>query len=117
MREIFGRAIGQGPFEVVPDEFIGIEFGRISRKPVGVQARVRAEKLLDHDPFMGPAGIPKQDHGAPEVLEQMAEESGDLGGADVGVWMEAGIECDSPLLGGHAEGRDGRNLAPAPRAT
>lgn len=116
MVEIFGETVRQGALEMVPDKFVGVELGGVSRKARGLQPGMAAEKLLDRDPLVRLAAIPEEDHGAPQVSEQVSKELDHLRGADVLVGVEPGIQRDAPPLRRHAEGRDGRDLFPAPGA-
>ena len=58
MLQISRVAVGHRSLEVVPDEFIGVEFGRVTREPVGMQTRVSSEELPDFRPLVVVAAIP-----------------------------------------------------------
>jgi len=113
MGEIFGETVRQGTLEMVPDKFVGVELGGVSRKAIGTQPGMAAEKLLDRSSLVGLAVIPKEDHRAPQVAEQLSKELDHLRGSDVLVGVKPGIQRDALLLRRDAEGRQGRDLFPA----
>lgn len=57
MSEICGSTVGKRSLEMVPNKFIQVEFGGVSRKSRGVQARTACETVLDHSPFMTFAAV------------------------------------------------------------
>lgn len=116
MVEIFRETVRQGALEMVPDKFVGVELRGVSRKAMGPQPGMVAEKLLDWSSLVRPAVIPEEDQGASQVSEQLSKELDHFRGADVLVGVEPGIQGDAPPLRRHAEGRDGRDLFPAPGA-
>lgn len=111
--EICWNAVGDRALEMVPDEFVWVEFGSIAWKSVGMEAGMSCKKLADHSPLMGFAVIPEQDHRATQVSKQMAQELGHLRGTDVFVRVETGIESDTSFLWGHSNRREGRDLSPS----
>lgn len=111
--EICWDAVGDRALEMVPNEFVWVEFGSVTWKSVRMEAWMGPEKLADHGPLMGSAVIPEQDHGAAQVSKQMPQELGHLRGADVFVRVEAGVESDTSSLRGHGNRREGRDLSPS----
>jgi hypothetical protein len=88
--------VRQITFRLGPDEFIGIEFGRVARKAVCLHAGMAAEKDLDVPTPMNPPAVPQQDDLASEMREQLAEERDDLGARDVAhVEIEVQPELDA----------------------
>jgi len=69
--EICWDAVGNRALEMVPNEFVWVEFRGVAWKSVGIEARMGSEKLADHGPLMGSAVIPEQDHGAAQVSKQL----------------------------------------------
>ncbi len=116
MVEIFRETVRQGALEMVPDKFVRIEFRGVSRKAIGAQPGIGVEKLLDRSSLVRLAIIPEEDHGTPQVPEQVAKELDHFRGTDVLVGVEPSIQRNAPPLRRHAEGRDGRDLFPAPSA-
>ena len=83
MVEVFGETVREGALEMVPDKFVGVELGGVSRKAIGTQPGMAAEKLRDRRSLVRPAVIPEEDHGAPQVAEQVSKELDHLRRADV----------------------------------
>ena len=113
MMGIFGNAIGQGPFEIVPDELIGVEFGGISREPLCMQARIPFENFRDRSPLMDGAAVPKKDQMSAQMFEQLPEKPSHVRVTDIFVGMESGIQDKVLSFDRNTDGRDGRNLGPA----
>jgi len=68
-------AVGHCSLEVIPDEFVGVEFRRIPREAMRMQTPMSAEELPDRRPLMVVAAIPQQDYVAAQVFGQLPEES------------------------------------------
>lgn len=113
MLKVFGDAVGQTPFEVCPDEFVGVELGRIPREVKGLDPRMTFEELLDESGTVKRAPVPKEDDRPFEVTGKVAEELLDLFGPDVPVGMEARVEPKPSSLGRDGDGGDGRDFCPA----
>jgi len=116
VRQIIGDAVCQGPLEIVPDELVRIKLGSVSRKEVCLEPRVSKQELPRGSALMRRSPVPEQDHGASQVLEELAEEPSDVRRLDVFAAIEAGVERHPPLLWGDADGGDGRDFTPAPGA-
>jgi len=114
MTIILRDTVGQRALEVGPDEFRRVEFRGVTRKAVDVQSGMSGKKNFDRASLVRLAVIPEQDHRPPQVLEQMAEKSRHLGGADVLVAMEMGIEGELPAPGRDGERGDRGNFMPPP---
>lgn len=102
--QVYGDAVGKRSLEMGPNEFVRVEFRSIARKAMGMQARVRFEKLLHHGSLMRSAAIPEQDHGTAQMFEQLPEELDHFRGTDVFVAMESGVEGKAPSSWGNADG-------------
>ena len=100
-------AVGQRPLEIIPDEFVGVEFGRIPREPIGVQTPMASEKLFDQGSLMGIAAVPQKNHVAAQVFEQLPQEGDHFRRADVFVRMKSGVEGDALAPEGYRDRRDG----------
>ena len=59
---------------MIPDPLIGIQIGRVGRKPFKMQTPKFAAQVADQVPLMRPAIIQKNDHLVTKVLKQMAQE-------------------------------------------
>lgn len=110
--QIPGDTVLQSPLEMVPDEFIRVEFRSVAGEAMGVEPRIPEEKLLDRAPLVETGVIPEKNHGAAPLLEQLSEESSHLRGTDIFIRVKPGIEGDAPAFGGDTEGRDGRDFLP-----
>lgn len=58
LTQVQGIAVGHCPLEVSPDEFVGVEFGRVAGEPMSMQARVLTQELLDRWSLMLVTTIP-----------------------------------------------------------
>lgn len=92
VREILGDTVGQGALEMVPDKLVRVKLWGVSREAIGTQPGMRAEKLVDRSSLVRGAVIPEEDHGAPQVSEQLSKELGHLRGSDVLVGVKPGIQ-------------------------
>jgi len=61
-------------FRELPDAFIGMEFGRITRKAVEVEPRIAGQERANRIAAMNRAIVPDHDHGAAQVAEEITEE-------------------------------------------
>lgn len=95
--EPVGSAIGERSFREGPDPLIGVQFGRVGRQELQVEARDPVTQRLDGGPFVDSSVVPEHDDRPPQVPEEMAEELTDLGLADIGS-MHAVIEAEVPAL-------------------
>ena len=115
MAIIMGNTIGQGAFEVGPDEFRRIEFGSVTWKAVDMQSRMTEKELLSRTALVRSAVIPEQYHRSAQMFEQMPEELGHLGRADVFVPIESGVEREFIAPGRNRERGDGGDfMSPSP---
>jgi len=93
----------------------GVKFGRVAGERIGVQAPVAGQQSLDGVGPVGPSPIPQQDHGAPDVAQEVPKELGHLRRSNVLIGMESHIQRHTPSLGGHPQRRDGRDFGPVAR--
>jgi len=114
MPDIFRHAVRHRAFEVVPDEFIRIDLGSISRKVVCKDAIVGSKKLFNRLRFVDSTGIPEKNESFFEMLEKVFNEGKDFRIADIFRSVETDVETDSSLLGRNADSGDSRNLRPSP---
>jgi len=114
MGQVIRNAVGNISLKMVPDELIGIKLRSVSRKPVDMETAVSCKEIPDRGAFMLRARIPKHGHVPLKMARQLAQECSGLARTDVFIRMEAGIKRDLSSFGRNGQGRDGRNLAPAP---
>ncbi len=112
MGHIPGQAIGQVAFEVGPDELIRVELGSIAGEESRMESRVALQPALDDPSPVGPAPVPQEHEGAPEMPEQVSQEAYHLRGANVLLGMEPEVEGHPLPSGRDTEDRDRRDLGP-----
>ena len=64
--------------ELIPDTFVGIQFGRIRWKAHEVKAAGTKQEFLDRITAVYLAVVPQNDHVAPDLMEKMPQEQGCL---------------------------------------
>lgn len=74
----FMDAIGQVSFSMSPHVFHRIQFRRIAREPVDMQARLLGQERLDIPTPVDFAAIPNNEHIAPQMTQQLTQEGNDL---------------------------------------
>lgn len=112
MLKVSGNAVGQIPFEVGPDKFIGIKLGRISREVKGLDSRIAPKESFDELGPVDRASVPEKNDLAFEVAAKVSEELPDLSGSNVLVGIKARVESETFPLGRDRNGRDGRDFCP-----
>ncbi len=94
--EVFDRvgpSIRQFFFREFPHPFIGIEFRRVGRKQLEVQARVTTTHFTNRIAFVDRRVVPNDHHWTAQMLEQLNEEQTCLDVADVsGEQLEVQIQ-------------------------
>ena len=100
---VFMNAVGQISFSMSPRLFHRVQFRRIARESIDMEASLSCQKLLDDLAPMDFATIPNDEHIASQVTRQLAQESNDLQARDI-VGMESRIK-PKPTT----SGRDGQD--------
>ena len=111
--EVLGSRVGQGPFGLGPDKFIGVELWSVGRKRVDMEARMPLDKDADEGTAMDRTAIPQQNDVTSQMLEQMPEEADDLQAGEVGR-VKPGVESQPAPAGRDGEAGDAEPLAPMP---
>jgi len=96
--QVIGRAVGEGLIGLCPDILRRIEFRRVCREGVDMQARVLGEERLDFTTPVDRAAVPEQVDGAVQVSEKMVEKGPDVEAGEI-VRATAKIERQSSPLG------------------
>jgi hypothetical protein len=91
-RETVRNAVGERPFKLRPNEFIGIEFWSVSRKEVVMDARVLVQKLLGDAGSVRSAPVPQQDNRSSNMAQHVAKERDHLLGTNVLVDVKLHIQ-------------------------
>jgi hypothetical protein len=108
-RDVSGRSIGQVILHVRPDPLIGVEFRRVSRKPMNRQAWVRLLEGRHILSFVNRPPIPQQVDRTPEMPQEIAKKQHHLGSRDV-LGMNLHVEAHARAPGGDCYRRDRRQL-------
>ena len=114
MPYIFRHTVSHRTLEAIPDEFIRIDLGSISREVVCEDATAGFEEFFNRPRFMDSARIPEKNESFFEMPEKVFKEDQDFRIADVFRSMETDVETNSPLFGRNADSGDSRNLRPSP---
>jgi len=81
--EIVGATIGQPGLGIGPDAFVGVEFGRVGRKELEMEAWMAAAQPAKRLSFVDRGIVEDRDHIASEAAPRGTEECAHLGLADV----------------------------------
>lgn len=109
--EASGRRVGQSPLGLGPNEFVGVEFRSVCRESVDTEPGMPLDKNFDTSASVDGTAVPEQDHGSPQVLQEMAQEANHFQPRDIGA-MEPRIETHSSAGWRDRKGGDGRQAEP-----
>jgi hypothetical protein len=101
-------AVGELSFEVIPDLFVGIEFGRVGREAFDVKSRMTSEKLGERWAAMNGPAVPQQHDVAAELTQPQPQEGSNFEVAEV-VEMAVTVEAVPLACGAHRDCGDGRD--------
>ena len=76
--EVVGPAVGQRAFGLVPDPFVGVEFGGVAGEVFDMKTRMPTQEATHLIPFVNLAVIPEQNDLAAQMSEKMAQKGADL---------------------------------------
>lgn len=110
--EIIGPPVREAAFGQAPHRFVRIEFGRISREVLEVQARERAAEVADRIARVNPALVPEHDDVAAQVMQEVAEELEHVRVFEVLVEEETPVEAEPPPPRTHRQAGDYRDFVP-----
>ena len=103
--DVVGATVGEAPFGVGPDGFIGIELRGVGRKQLEMEPRKPAADFSDPFSFVNAGVVPDHDDVSAEVAQQVPEKFADLVVPDV-LRVTPKVQAD-PLTPG--SNRDARN--------
>lgn len=103
--DIVGATVGETPFGVGPDGFVGVELRGVGRKEFEMQPREPAADFANPVSFMNAGVVPDHDDVPAEVSQQVAEELADLAVPDV-VRVTLEVQADAPTPGRNGDPRD-----------
>jgi hypothetical protein len=103
--DVVGATVGETPFGIDPDGFIGIELRGVGRKEFEMQSRELATDFPNPFSFVNAGIVP--DHGdvPAEVAQQVPEEFAHLIVPDV-LRVALEVQADAPMPGRNGEARD-----------
>ncbi len=106
--EVIGATVGEAPFGVGPDGFIGIELRGVGRKPLEMESRKPTADFSDPFSFVNARVVPDHDDPPAEMAQQVAEKIAHLAVPDVlGVALK--VQADAPMPGRDGDSRDHRD--------
>ncbi len=96
--DVVGATVGETPFGVGPDGFVGVELRGVGWKEFEMQPRELAADFPNSFSFVNAGVVPDHDNVPAEVAQQVPEEFADLAVPDVrGVALE--VQADAPTPG------------------
>jgi hypothetical protein len=102
------QTVGRTTFEVIPDLLHGLELRGIGGECLNMQPWVALLKRGDGRSLVDRAAIPQEHDMTPQVAQQGSHEACDVNGLEV-VGLEVDVQPHMLALGGHREGRQGRD--------
>ncbi len=103
--DVVGATVGETPFGVGPDGFVGVELRGVGRKQLEMQSRESATDLPNPFSFVNAGVVPDHDDVPAEVAQQVPEEFADLAVPNVrGVALE--VQAGAPTPGCKGDARD-----------
>jgi len=103
--EVVRATVGEAPFRVGPDGFVGIELRGVGRKQLEMEPRELAADFSDPFSLVDAGVVPDHDYVPAEVAQQVPEEFADLAVPDVrDVALE--VQADAPTPGCKGDARD-----------
>lgn len=109
--EVVRSAVGEAVLAVTPDSFGGIEFRGVGGKGLEVETRVAPAESANGLAFVLAGLIPDDDHGAPQVSEEVTEEEGDIDLSNV-LGLDPKVQTEATPDRAHRDGGDHRELIP-----
>ena len=103
--DVVGATIGETPFGVGPDGFVGVELRGVGRKEFEMQPWETAADLPNPFSFVNAGVVPDHDDVPAEVAQQVPEELADLVVPDV-VCVALEVQADASAAGGKGDARD-----------
>ncbi len=102
---VVGTTVGQTPFGVGPDGFVGVELRGVGWKAFEMQPREPAADFLNPFSLVNGGVIPDHDDVPAEVAQQVPEECADLVVPDV-LRVALEVQADAPTPGSKGDARD-----------
>ena len=106
--EVIGATVGEAPFGVGPDGFIGIELRGVGRKQLEMEPRKPAADVSDPFAFVNARVVPDHDDPPAEMAQQVAEKIAHLVVLDV-LRIALKVQADALAAGRDGDSRDHRD--------
>ncbi len=103
--DVVGAAVGETPFGVGPDGFVGVELRGVGRKQFEMQSRKPATDFPNPFSLVNAGVVPDHDDVPAEVVQQVSEEFAHLAVPDV-LRVALEVQADAPTPGRNGEARD-----------
>lgn len=113
MIQVSRDTVGQGPFQLRPDEFVRVQLRRVARKALHVQPPVMAQELPDRNASVDRAAVPQQGHRPFQMAQQVFQKTDNLVASNVFVRIQLHVKSQTSPPGRHADSRNGRHFSPA----
>ena len=106
--EVIGATVGEAPFGVGPDRFIGIELRGVGRKQLQMEPRKPAADFSDPFSSMDAGVVPDHDDPPAEMAQEVAEKIAHLVVPDV-LRVTLEVQADALATGSDGDSRDHRD--------
>jgi len=103
--DVVGATVGETPFGVSPDGFVGVELRGIGRKAFEMQPGELTADLSNSFSFVNARVVPDDEDVSTEVAQQVPEEFADLVVSDV-LRMTPEVQADAPTPGSNGDARN-----------
>ncbi len=106
--DVVGATVGETPFGVGPDGFVGVELRSVGRKVFEMQSREPAADFPNPFSFVNAGVVPDHDDAPAEVAQQVSEEFAHLVVLDV-LRVALEVQPDASTPGRNGDARDHRD--------
>ena len=103
--DVVWAAVGEPPFGVGPDGFVGVELRGIGRKGFEMQPGKLMADFANSFSFVNARVVPHDEDVSTEVAQQIPEEFADLVVPDV-LRVASEVQADAPAPGSHGDARN-----------
>ncbi len=106
--DVVGATVGQTPFGVGPDGFVGVELRGVRRKVFEMQSWKSAADFPNRFSFVNAGVVPDDENVSAKVAQQVPEEFADLVVSNV-FRVAPEVQADASTPGSNREARDHRD--------
>ena len=115
MPKIFGDTVCDTSLEMIPNQFVRVKLGRVSREVKGLDSGILFKDLPYKLGSVDRAFVPEKEELAGKVTSKLPDKVSHLRGSNVFVRVEASVKSEAFSFGRDADRRDGRDFSPASR--